>query len=285
MISVQINCPSCKEKGNINVSEEILKNNSRGIVAVNIGKGMICEHSFITYLDKNLAVRDYFIVDFNVAIPEMALPKKIDKPILSTDIFDIDLIKYNITGMILTYILKSIITKKPVVLILDYMFLEEHVLKFFDYITTDSFNYDIIIVGKDKYRENKKLVQKLYKNYVILGDGVILSDPTKSINSKKLKVEKQIVRVFLSEIDSLNSCLLLKNEIYKAYELSREIINFNKNLNKNEEFTSKKIIDYFDDIHDIKIQTPYLIFLMEIVNKYFQANVFLSSRSSNFFGY
>ncbi|HEY0088616.1 MAG TPA: hypothetical protein VGB37_07220, partial [Candidatus Lokiarchaeia archaeon] len=70
MPSVKINCPICEKKGTIDVSQEIMKNVSRGLLAVNIAKEIVCSHSFVAYIDKNFNVRDYFTADFQIEIPE-----------------------------------------------------------------------------------------------------------------------------------------------------------------------------------------------------------------------
>ncbi|MFX1394960.1 MAG: hypothetical protein ACFFAH_15510, partial [Promethearchaeota archaeon] len=64
MNKVQINCPICSKTGSIEISHNILKDSLRGLLAINIAKDIICSHSFIAYIDKNLNVRDYFVADF-----------------------------------------------------------------------------------------------------------------------------------------------------------------------------------------------------------------------------
>ncbi|GAG34301.1 unnamed protein product, partial [marine sediment metagenome] len=72
MTIIQITCPSCKKKGNIEISDDAIKNVSRGLLAINVASNIICDHSFITYVDKNLSIRDYFIADFQIEIPDIA---------------------------------------------------------------------------------------------------------------------------------------------------------------------------------------------------------------------
>ena len=74
MAEVQIKCPTCGNNGEINVSEELLKSISRGLLAINVQK-TICEHSFIVYIDKNLTIRDYFIADYHLELPELITSK------------------------------------------------------------------------------------------------------------------------------------------------------------------------------------------------------------------
>ncbi|MFX0073718.1 MAG: hypothetical protein ACFFAO_21780, partial [Candidatus Hermodarchaeota archaeon] len=75
MITIEIVCPICKNKGRIELSKNSLKDFSRGILAIDIKENSICKDSFIAYIDKDLKVRDYFIVDFQVELPEIILDK------------------------------------------------------------------------------------------------------------------------------------------------------------------------------------------------------------------
>ena len=45
-----------------------MKDVKRGLLAVNIPQNVICSHSFIVYIDKNLVIRDYFIADYQLQI-------------------------------------------------------------------------------------------------------------------------------------------------------------------------------------------------------------------------
>jgi hypothetical protein len=79
MAKVEIRCPSCAKIGKIEIKESILSQSIRGITAVNIPENLICEHSFIAYIDKNLAVRDCFIADFQIEIPQLENDQKIKR--------------------------------------------------------------------------------------------------------------------------------------------------------------------------------------------------------------
>lgn len=128
MPTVKIECPICDKKGTIEVSEEIMKNVSRGLLAINISDGIVCSHSFIAYIDINFEVRDYFTTDFQVEIPEITPAEKIQaSKIPSKEILDIDLIRLNISSTLLKYILKSIFSKQKIILLSNQQFLYEHV--------------------------------------------------------------------------------------------------------------------------------------------------------------
>ena len=78
MVKVKINCPVCSKYGIIEVEENIIINSKRGVAAVNVSSDLVCEHSFIAYIDKNFNVRDSFISDFTVDLPEMDTVQQID---------------------------------------------------------------------------------------------------------------------------------------------------------------------------------------------------------------
>ena len=89
MVKVEIRCPSCAKIGKIEIKESILNQSVRGITAVNISERLICEHSFIAYIDKNLDVRDCFIADFQIELPQLKSDQKIEK----VDVPDSDFIE------------------------------------------------------------------------------------------------------------------------------------------------------------------------------------------------
>ena len=75
MKKLEVRCPSCSNIGYIEISEEEVEKAARGIFAVNISEGIACEHSFVAYIDKNLSVRDTFIADFQLELPEISSPR------------------------------------------------------------------------------------------------------------------------------------------------------------------------------------------------------------------
>ena len=71
MVKLLIRCPSCHKSGIIEIDENVLKNVSRGLLAIYVDTHTVCEHSFITYVDRNLKIRDYFIADFQFEIARL----------------------------------------------------------------------------------------------------------------------------------------------------------------------------------------------------------------------
>ncbi|MEJ2279920.1 MAG: hypothetical protein P8Y70_19570 [Candidatus Lokiarchaeota archaeon] len=73
-MKVEVRCPACSKKGEVEIEKEQIKNSSRGLLAINISNAF-CEHQFVAYIDENLKVRDCFLTDFEVEIPELKFDK------------------------------------------------------------------------------------------------------------------------------------------------------------------------------------------------------------------
>jgi len=154
---ILIRCPSCKKSGKIAISEDLIKSTSRGLLAVNIAAGIICPDSFIAYIDKNYSVRDYFIADFQIEIPDLPEERVKIKRVSLPDknVLNLDLIKLNFTITMLSSILRAILMKKEIILISHQSFLNDHTKNFFHYITKDSFQFDYSNLPRQKTRQPK----------------------------------------------------------------------------------------------------------------------------------
>jgi len=243
--------------------DDVTKNSKKGLLTINITSGMICEHSFIVYLDKNLVVRDCFVADFKIEVPDESIIQA-DKN--GADTFKLDLIKLNMPKLLIAYILKSIFFKKKVLIISDQEFLSDHISNFFNYVIKNSFKVDLIVITNKEYKKNKKE----YKEHSIFMGRDIVRDKNGLINPKKLEIEKNIVDKFFAENDVKAALIILRNEINKAFEFSKIINSYIKD-SKGIVFTSKKILNHLTEECNEKITIPYLNFLMEIVKYYFEA--------------
>ena len=280
MTKIQVTCPSCQKKGLIDVSEEILKNITRGLLAVNV-PDIICEHTFIVYVDKNLAIRDYFMADFKIELPQISVPEGItEKKIPSKEVVNLDLIKLNVPAILLTYVLKCIFSKKEAIIIMESSFLNEHVLNFFKFITQDSFEIKIKLLSKEEYKNNKKN----YKDYIVFEGNEIINDSDKIIDIKKLKVEKHLVQVFLAESDLSYSYIVFKNEIHKAYNLAKSILE-RVNQENQKKINFKYIVDLIVEKFNIKLEKMYLDFIVEILKNYFGLEITEASDVGDFLGF
>ncbi|MHA1489958.1 MAG: hypothetical protein ACTSRI_09905 [Promethearchaeota archaeon] len=281
-MKIEVRCPSCSKIGYIDILEETIKNIKRGVLSVNIAKDTVCEHSFIAYVDKNLVIRDYILADFHIELPDAITEQELKQKIsITPDLLDIDLIKLNLHASLLTFIIRGIILKKKIILVSDLDFLLDHITNFFKYITQNSFDFNIFIVSKGEYEENKKE----YKNHLVFESNHIINDKNKLIDPKKLKIEQKIFQKFYADNDSNSSVIILKNEVQKAYLLSKTVVDYINNIREKEKLSSKKIIDKINEVHGIKIQIPYFNFLIDIVKNYFEVDVPKLSDVSNFLGF
>jgi len=276
MAKIDVRCPVCSEWKNIEIPDDVTKNSKKGLLTINITSGMICEHSFIVYLDKNLIIRDCFVADFKIEVPDESITQT-DKN--DADTFKLDLIKLNMPKLLIAYILKSIFYKKKVLIISDQEFLFDHITNFFNYVIQNSFEVDITAITNEQYKKNKKR----YKEHLIFTGRDIVRDKKGLINPKKLEIEKNIVDKFLAENNVKAALIILRNEINKAFEFSKIITSYVKD-SKGIVLTSKKILNHLTEECNEKITMVYLNFLMEIVKYYFEANIPKIDGTTNLLG-
>ncbi|MFW9939172.1 MAG: hypothetical protein ACFFD5_16115 [Candidatus Thorarchaeota archaeon] len=278
MTKLEIHCPSCSKRGSIDVSEEAIKSTTRGLYAVNISEGIVCEHSFVAYVDKNCVVRDCLMADFQIDLPTAFPEQRLEEEITSVEGIDVSIIKLNLTASLIAFVIRAIIYRKEVIILSNQSYLYNDVLKFFEYITQNSFETKISIIPKED------LNLKNYKGPIVVKGSEIVYDKNGIIDPKKIRVERTFVQKFLEEYDLTSSIIILKNELQRAYQLSETIVDIVKNLDKKKKVYSRKIIDKLAEIHNVKVQVPYLEFLFEIVENYFDVKIPKSSNISNFLG-
>ncbi len=277
MKRLEVRCPSCSGRGQIEVSEEAVEKAARGVFAVNVMEGVVCEHSFVAYIDKNLAVRDTFIADFQLELPDI-VPEQVITPDVSEqlDSIDVGLIKLNLPAALLTHVIRAIFYKKQIYLIFDQSYMVDQVYRFIKYITLNSFETDILVISGEQYD------MKNFQDALILQGNQIIKDSDNILNPKTLGIERSLVRKFLAEYEPKPSLIYLQNGLQKAYDLSRTIVEIVKNLKKKEKIYSKDVIETISSNHYVSIQLPYLDFLYGIVENYFDVKVPKSSNISDF---
>ena len=59
-------CPECKKAEKLQIPQQII-NQSKQLTTVSIPRGIVCEHSFQAFIDKNFKVRGYQKVDFELS--------------------------------------------------------------------------------------------------------------------------------------------------------------------------------------------------------------------------
>jgi hypothetical protein len=269
MAKLEVRCPICSQWEHIEISDDATKNFAKGLLAINIAAGMICDHSFIAYVDKNLIVRDCIVADFKIQLSESETIQETEDIITpETDIIKFDLIKLNIPELLMAYVLKSIFVGEKALIISEEEFLYNHVINFFKFIMQNSFEFEMSIIPEDEYKNNKDN----YKEYVVFKKRKIVRDAYNIINPKQLENEKSMVQKFLAEYDLMAGLIIIRNEINKAYEYSKTITEFIEN-HKGKPITSKILIDHILEKHGERIQIPYLTFLINIVQNYFKVDV------------
>ena len=277
MKKLEVRCPSCSNRGYIEVSEEEVVKAARGVFAVNVLEGVVCEHSFVAYVDKNFAVRDTFIADFQLELPDIVPEQEIGPDIAQQlDLIDVSLIKLNFSASLLTHVIRALLFKKKIFLLFNQSYMVDNIYKFIEYITLNSFKANILVISGEQY--------DIYdiKDSIILDGNKIIKDDGDILKAKKLGVERSLVRKFLAEYEPKPSLIYLQNGLQKAYELSKTIMDIVNNLKKKEKVYSKNVIEEIARLHHVKIQLPYLDFLYEIVENYFEVKVPKSSNVSNF---
>jgi hypothetical protein len=273
MVKVEIRCPACAKVGKVEIEENIINQSVRGITAVNVAEFLVCEHSFVAYIDKNLAVRDCFVADFQIELPQIDQQKieRVDVP--DSEVIDIYLISININAMWLTYILRGCFYNKKILILNDLAVLNDHLTNFFKFIFQNTFNIDIALVTKILYKKNKKL----FKNHIVIDNNKVINDKKQIMKPKLIKIERSIVQSFLAEPDPKSSLIIIKNEINKAYVLAQEVIEFAKDKKS---FFLQDLITNFKTLHNTKLQPSYAKFLIGIVENYFGVEVPLMDVSS-----
>lgn len=60
---IQFICPVCKSEKALDFPKSVISN-AKGLTTMSIAKGLVCEHQFQAFVDKNYIVRGYQRVDF-----------------------------------------------------------------------------------------------------------------------------------------------------------------------------------------------------------------------------
>ncbi len=276
MPKIEIRCPSCSTIGYFEVSEKIVKQSIRGLVSVKLGKNQVCSHSFIAYIDRNFIVRDCFVTDFLVELPEMEVDSMKINKIPDSNVLDIDLIKINIYPLTLSYIIRSCLFKRKTLFLVDDEFLHNHLYQLFNFIFKNSFEIDISIEDSENYKKSKKS----YKDFIILDNRKIIRDKNKILNPKKIKIERSFIHRFFAETAPNVNLIMLKNDIFKAFIISKEIMELISNYEGKEKLGKIKLINMLGEKKVIHISSLYLEFLLEVIKNYFKFDL---SRLSSYF--
>jgi len=80
-LKVKITCPVCKVHKELKFPKSVV-NKARQLTTISLPKGLICDHHFQAFVDKNFIVRGYQKVDFEFE------PKKSMKPKADANLFN-----------------------------------------------------------------------------------------------------------------------------------------------------------------------------------------------------
>jgi len=270
METIKIQCPSCFKKGYIKIEEDLVKTSQRGITAFNVAEELVCNHSFVAYIDKNMMVRDCIIVDFTIELPQLRMERPSqESEIPDQEMINLYLLSLNFNASWFAQILRCCFFRVKFVIINDLKFLTSYVINLLEFIFQYAFEINVTIINSEDYNKYKKN----YIDYVVLDKDKVLNDKKKILKTRSLKIENKIIQNFLNETDLKTSLIILKNEILKAFKLSNEALEYIKNLGENNPLDARELNAHLNNIHDTKIQKSYLDFLVDIVRYYHKMKI------------
>jgi predicted transcriptional regulator len=210
--------------------------------------------------------------DVQILLPEMEIEGINDTALPEKDIVDVDLIKTYIEPISFAYIIYGVILKKKILFLLDNSFLKNHLRNLIEFTFKDSFDYNILVESFENYIKNKES----YEEALILGEKKVIKHiQTKTFREKELRIEQDIVKKFMGKPQRSSSLICLKEEIQKAYILAKELVKkiSKKEKGEDQKFDVKQLFRDLEEKHDITLALPYIYFLMEIVESYFEKEV------------
>ncbi len=264
---ILIRCPSCSKTGYIDASEALQSMGNRGVTAIHVANNKICSHSFIVYIDKNLKLRDSFLTDFLVDLPEMESKRKIDgKKLPDSNIIDVYFIKINMPAQPLIYAIKGCLNDEKVLFLNENEVLRIHLINLFKFIFQDLFKFNLMIEKREIYENN----QQNYQDFLIFDNHKVFQDKNKILTKKKIKLDSIILQKFLAEEDAKSSLLILKNEVLKAFEISNKVMQLIETYKGEKKLSRERLFENFKETSSIKITYSYLEFILDIVKNYFK---------------
>ncbi|TFG02193.1 MAG: hypothetical protein EU539_13305 [Promethearchaeota archaeon] len=89
---VQVICPICKTEKKLNIPKTII-NQAKQLTTISIQKGLVCDHHFQAFIDKNFKIRGYQKIDFELKPKNDKIGSKINEKGDRTDTNDEELFK------------------------------------------------------------------------------------------------------------------------------------------------------------------------------------------------
>ncbi|MHA1489756.1 MAG: hypothetical protein ACTSRI_08875 [Promethearchaeota archaeon] len=161
---IPVVCPICKSKKEIEIPESIIKQASQ-LTTISLPKGLVCNHHFQIFVDKNYKVRGYQKVDFELEPKKVEGQKVIENKLIAKKKTDDALLKdLFLEGNFLQYCPKKVQhgeeyekKKKKISLREKKMSLKDIYEEFWEFINDDNKTFQKFIEN-DKRRQTKKLI-------------------------------------------------------------------------------------------------------------------------------
>ncbi len=196
------------------------------------------------------------------------------KKIPDSNTIDVYLIKINLPAHPLIYAIRGCLNNENVLFLNESDVLKNHIINLFKFIFQDSFEINLMIEKREIYDDN----HNYYKDFLIFDNSKIIRDKNKILTEKKIKIEAMIIHKFLEENDAKSSLLILKNEILKAFEISKKVMHLIDMLKGEKQLSRERLFEKFKETSSIKISYSYLEFILDIIKNYFKFD--LSALSS-----
>jgi len=74
-VKIHFQCPVCSQSASLDIDKEIFEQ-SDSLTTVSVPRGIICEHAFHAFVDKNYQIRGYQRVDFEFKRQDILAKKK-----------------------------------------------------------------------------------------------------------------------------------------------------------------------------------------------------------------
>ena len=150
---VPIICPICKTKKNLELPTSVV-NQASNIATISLPKGLICEHHFQMFVDKNFHVRGYQKVDLEMEVKRTGEKKKND-PSFENLLFDGNFVEYRPTNPLKH---ERSLTKQKLRKIREEKMSDEQIYEeFWEFIDDNNVEFHDFIV-KDKRRKKPQLI-------------------------------------------------------------------------------------------------------------------------------
>lgn len=144
-------CPICKSKKELDLPASIV-NQASNIATISLPKGLVCDHHFQMFVDKNFHVRGYQKVDLEIKINSKD-QKKDDKDLFENLLLDGNYLEYRPKNLLNH---KEFESPRNIMMSRDKTMSNEEIYKeFWEFITDDNPEFQEFIL-KDKRRKKKE---------------------------------------------------------------------------------------------------------------------------------